>query len=184
MSRITPAQFIVNIATGHEYGSGGWTRDSARSLLLELAGGKDLGIDRKAWHRVIRRNQAAFDATFGAGPKPAKRPKQPAIRSFWVLDDLVQFLISVLETNDWELLGENCLEELPSAYVLNLLRKQHEKTPLNALYAKAEFPAEGTEFKLGGAQQLGGRQRELGHIQIDIVKGQRGWILERICMWR
>ena len=85
--------------------------------------------------------------------------------------------LSLTEHNQRELLGENRRDELRSTYVLNRLRKQHEKTPLYALYAKAEFPTEGTVFKLGG------RQRELGYIQIDLVKGQDGWTIDRICIW-
>lgn len=58
------------------------------------------------------------------------------------------------------------------------LRQQHERMDLRVRYDGRCFPADAQRLKLGG------HDSELGHIHIDFIRRDNGWVIERIWVCR
>jgi hypothetical protein len=100
------------------------------------------------------------------------------MRAFTHLSEAVRLLAEALDSGDDAALAAVSREPLPEEWVLKRLRERHQATPLPDLYAGREFPADADTFKLGG------HDAELGHLDLDFVRTEGGWELERIWMCR
>jgi hypothetical protein len=58
------------------------------------------------------------------------------------------------------------------------LRRQYEIMDFRIRYKDWAFPADAEKFKLGG------HDKELGHMHIDFIKRDKGWVIEDIWQCR
>lgn len=94
----------------------------------------------------------------------------------------VDFVAAAVENNEWEKLYNACAEPSgdPEYFrgFFGYLQRFDQATPLRRLHAQAEFPADQTQYKLGGHGD------EWGHIHIDFVKIRGQWYLDKIWQCR
>jgi hypothetical protein len=113
--------------------------------------------------------------------------------SFACLSDAIDFLAVRLAAGDVDGIADQCSAAEhdaartsrnlppPRSYRLHAIRelgRRHRSQSLRSLYAGREFPADLSEFKLGG------HAAELGHVHIDFVRAGAAWNLKEIWMCR
>jgi hypothetical protein len=84
------------------------------------------------------------------------------------------------QTIDAEKQAEKYIErpEFFAQWTFPALRKQYEIMDFRIRYQGWNFPTDIERFKLGG------HDAELGHIHIDFIKRDKGWVIERIWQCR
>ncbi|MBI5725133.1 MAG: hypothetical protein HZA50_14330 [Planctomycetes bacterium] len=110
--------------------------------------------------------------------KPATQKADETPPAFSSLKEAVAFIAACLDKEDYDKLADACSGKRshPEKYLLEILKKMHQDTPLAKLYAEKEFPKDKTAFKLGG------HMSELKCIHIDFAKKDDKWMLDSIWM--
>lgn len=109
---------------------------------------------------------------------PPEPPTSPEVLWGTDLASLLDALGALLEQDDLEGLRRRCAEGA-EAGAFAWLRERHTAASLRALYAGRRLPGRPGAFKLGG------HDRELGHVHVDLASadGERWW-LHRVWMCR
>jgi hypothetical protein len=99
-----------------------------------------------------------------AGAADARRP------GFTNMAEVVEFLGQCVQQNDLARFTNACISPSHAgAHVFDALKKVDAKTPLKEIYAGKQFPA--SSFTMGG------HDKELGHINIPLLKTNGTWYI-------
>ncbi len=111
--------------------------------------------------------------------------------SFARLQQALQFLVTNLERDRHVSIADACVagegerDEQPVSpavaslrearlVAIGVLAERHQELDLRTRYGSLEFPADASDFKIGGHAD--------GHLHVDFVRVGRGWQLKEI--WR
>jgi hypothetical protein len=112
------------------------------------------------------------------------------IRQFQSLTEAVDFIAECTasdsatalfnQTVEAETQGERPIEQTEyfTQRTFPVLRQQYQIMDFRIRYKDWAFPADTERFKLGG------HDKELGHMHIDFIKRDNGWVIERIFQCR
>lgn len=93
-------------------------------------------------------------------------------RGFTNMAEVVDFLADCVQQNDLARFTNACVKpKYAGAIVFDALKRLDAKTPLKEIYAGKEFPAKRSSFTMGG------HAKELGHINIPLLKRNGTWYI-------